>query len=324
MKNTLVLLIASLLAGFTFCATAADAPDLKYGLVICYGIDSFAQAGEQGQIPAGRFNPVAPDVKGWAHAAKQAGATFALLIVKSTSGFCLWDSPDYDYDVGSSPYKGDIIGDFIAACNAEGILPGAVYNIPDQLNEGEVVWRDRPVQPAYFNLVKKHLTELHTKYPGLRVFCCYGDRRMSPEQADALKQLVHRLNPQCVYLDKNSHAQGGTVINSYGWQAEASLVPAQEIYDKYSKSDAAIFVLNVAPTPQGIIPAEQLAIVMQLKELIAKKDASVTAGANQTPADAGANPDAAERLKKVKSLYDQGLINKEDYDKKVKEIMDSL
>jgi len=31
-----------------------------------------------------------------------------------------------------------------------------------------------------------------------------------------------------------------------------------------------------------------------------------------------------ERLKQVKSLYEQGLINKEDYDKKVKEIMDSL
>jgi len=37
-----------------------------------------------------------------------------------------------------------------------------------------------------------------------------------------------------------------------------------------------------------------------------------------------AKPDAAERLKKVKTLFDQGLINKDDYDKKVKEIMDSL
>jgi hypothetical protein len=42
------------------------------------------------------------------------------------------------------------------------------------------------------------------------------------------------------------------------------------------------------------------------------------------PADAAGKPDAATRLKQVKSLYDQGLINKEDYDKKVKEIMDSL
>jgi len=42
------------------------------------------------------------------------------------------------------------------------------------------------------------------------------------------------------------------------------------------------------------------------------------------PADSTGKPDAAERLKKVKALYDQGLINKDDYDKKVKEIMDSL
>ena len=51
------------------------------------------------------------------------------------------------------------------------------------------------------------------------------------------------------------------------------------------------------------------------------------AGVDVVPAPSGDNsgkPDAAERLKKVKSLFDQGLINKEDYDKKVKEIMDSL
>jgi hypothetical protein len=40
--------------------------------------------------------------------------------------------------------------------------------------------------------------------------------------------------------------------------------------------------------------------------------------------DDGAKPDAAERLRKVKALYDQGLINKEDYDKKVQEIMNSI
>jgi carboxyl-terminal processing protease len=34
--------------------------------------------------------------------------------------------------------------------------------------------------------------------------------------------------------------------------------------------------------------------------------------------------DAADRLKRVKALFDQGLISKEDYDKKVKEIVDAL
>jgi hypothetical protein len=44
----------------------------------------------------------------------------------------------------------------------------------------------------------------------------------------------------------------------------------------------------------------------------------------QTTTAPAAKPDAATRLKQVKALYDQGLINKDDYDKKVKEIMDSL
>jgi hypothetical protein len=51
------------------------------------------------------------------------------------------------------------------------------------------------------------------------------------------------------------------------------------------------------------------------------------AGVDVVPAPSANNagkPDAAERLKKVKALYDQGLINKDDYDKKVKEILDSM
>ena len=35
-------------------------------------------------------------------------------------------------------------------------------------------------------------------------------------------------------------------------------------------------------------------------------------------------PAAADRLKQVKDLYDQGLINKDEYDKKAKEILDSM
>jgi len=42
------------------------------------------------------------------------------------------------------------------------------------------------------------------------------------------------------------------------------------------------------------------------------------------PADTAAKPDAAERLRKLQSLYEQGLINKEEYEQKRKEIMDSL
>jgi hypothetical protein len=60
----------------------------------------------------------------------------------------------------------------------------------------------------------------------------------------------------------------------------------------------------------------------EIKALATATHAGVDAATS--PADSSTKTDAAGRLKQVKSLYDQGLISKEDYDKKVKEIMDSL
>jgi hypothetical protein len=55
---------------------------------------------------------------------------------------------------------------------------------------------------------------------------------------------------------------------------------------------------------------------------IAKLATGTQTGLSAVPTATKADP--AERLKQVKALFDQGLIKKEDYDKKVKEIMDSL
>ena len=60
-------------------------------------------------------------------------------------------------------------------------------------------------------------------------------------------------------------------------------------------------------------------MLRQLKKMIANAPAiPATAG------DTGGKAPPAKRLKQLKSLYDQGLINKDHYDAKVKEIMDSL
>ena len=50
----------------------------------------------------------------------------------------------------------------------------------------------------------------------------------------------------------------------------------------------------------------------------------VSDAALHPPAQTENKPTAAERLKQVKDVYDQGLINKDEYDKKAKEILDSM
>ena len=63
------------------------------------------------------------------------------------------------------------------------------------------------------------------------------------------------------------------------WQAQAPLISAGDLFDVYCRADAAgqPFLLNVGPTSQGIIPDAQLAVLMQVKEMIAQNNVPVTA-----------------------------------------------
>jgi len=323
--QTLLGWLAGLLVMVSPGARAQAAADLKYGLYIHFGMDTFRHAGEKGELPVARFAPVRVDVQQWARTAKEAGMTFAVLTAKHETGFCLWDSQDNDYDIAQSPYRRDLLADFIAACQAEGLVPGVHYSIPDNHNEGGVHFNG-PVPPPYFKVIRQHFTELCTKYPDLRIIIPNGTPRLSPAQLEELQQIVHRLNPQCAVWPTQKggtvgpHHESATVNKNWMWSPNETLSPAPGLFKTYQQCRAAgkAFVLNVGPGPDGEIPANQIAVLRQLKELIANPPV-VTETA--TP---DAKPDAAARLKNLKSLHDQGLINQEDYDRKVKEIMDSL
>ena len=255
-------------------AELTEAGNGAYGLYIHYGIATFANPGEKGTIPASRFAPASLEVQSWAHAAKQAGMTFAVLTAKHESGFCLWDSQDYSYDVGGSPFKGDIIADFIAACKAEGIAPGVHYSIPDEFNEGAVRYNGAVVSPAYFDIIKKHVAELHTLYPDLRVQIFDMSERLSQAQFDELRQIVNRLNPQCIVWGtvrgQAPNHNSDTVIQGWMWTPIARLNQAQSLFKGYQRSQAAgkAFLLNVGPDTTGRIPNDQMAVLMQVKKLI--------------------------------------------------------
>ena len=178
-----------------------------------------------------------------------------------------------------------------------------------------------PVSRTCFELVKKHITELHTKYPDLRLQVWSGSQRLNAAQAKESSQIVHRLNPQCIVLD-NNHEMHATVIKGWMWTPTGQFFSAGELFKRYAAAGTAHqpFLLNVGIDPSGHIPDHQVAVLMDLKNLIAQK-AAPTAAAAATP---DGKPDAGERLKKLKSVHAQGLINQEDYDRKVKEIMDSL
>ena len=56
------------------------------------------------------------DAEGLVSAVKDAGFSRIMLTVKHHDGFGLWDSELRDYDIGSTPYEGDILEELSDAC----------------------------------------------------------------------------------------------------------------------------------------------------------------------------------------------------------------
>ena len=122
---------------------------------------------------------------------------YAVLTAKHFAGFCLWPSDVNDYNVKSGGNKTDVVGEFMKACKEEGIEPGLYYSIVDEHNEGKVDWVS-PVGDAYFQLIQQHITELHTRYPGIANQWFPWTNKLSPQQRQELYALVKKLSPNCV------------------------------------------------------------------------------------------------------------------------------
>ena len=96
---------------------------------------------------------------------------------------------------------------------------------------------------------------------------------------------------------------GNTAVNYYGvreFSAYNGLIDEVRIYNRALSAEEIGLLANATIAGVDVVPPPTTTDVSSAK------------------------PDASERLKKVKALFDQGLISKEDYDKKVKEVVDSL
>ena len=291
-----------------------------------FGLATFAPPGDSGSPE--RFAPTSVDTKNWARTAKEAGMTFTVLLVKQHSGFCLWKSEGYGYDISRSPMKDDIIAEYIQSCTAEGIYPGVWYAIQDVRNSKSNP-PTAPVGPEYFELIKKHVKELHSTYPGIRVQIFGESRKLTKDQFTELVAIVRKLNPACAILEQSNDGRNigrpvsfSTVNRDWSWtpKSESNMETADECYKRYAERAALghAFMLNVGINRDGRIPAAFADVLNRVNVLI--KNGAANASSNTGLA----KKSVADRLKELKDLFDKGLISKEVYDQKTKEILDSL
>ena len=110
------------------------------------------------------FNPTDLDARQWVRAAKSAGITRMILTAKHHDGFCLWPSKYTEHCVRNSPWKngkGDVVGEFVDACRAEGMHYG-IYISP--WDRHEPTYGDSPKYNQHF---LDQLREVLTTYPGI-------------------------------------------------------------------------------------------------------------------------------------------------------------
>ncbi len=124
------------------------------------------------------FNPVNFNANAIVKIAKKAGMKYIVITTKHHEGFCLWDSKYTSFDVGSTPFKRDILKELSDACKKNGIKFGTYYSIFDwhhpsqerNVNgkDAETPWANNKMKEGkkaeYVTYMKNQIKELIDNY----------------------------------------------------------------------------------------------------------------------------------------------------------------
>jgi alpha-L-fucosidase len=92
--------------------------------------------------------------------AQKAGVKYIVMVAKHHDGFCMWDSKYTDFDVMSTPFKRDILGEMANACHRSGMKFCIYYSQRD--------WHHPDYSSAtlgkYNQYMRNQISELLTKY----------------------------------------------------------------------------------------------------------------------------------------------------------------
>lgn len=129
------------------------------------------------------FDPYKYDAYRMAVQAKLAGAKYLVLTAKHHSGFCLWDTETTDFKITNTPYKRDIVKEFVEGTRKAGLAVGIYYSPEDfkflydnkiSVQRGGLKF-PKEITAAYNDLIRKQTNELFTKYGKIDVLFIDGN-----------------------------------------------------------------------------------------------------------------------------------------------------
>ncbi|NOR76377.1 MAG: alpha-L-fucosidase [Draconibacterium sp.] len=234
------------------------------------------------------FNPKKYDATEIATLAKLAGMKYIVFTTKHHSGFCMWDTETTDFNIMNTPYKKDLLAEFVDATRAAGLAVGFYYS-PEDFNflyENGLEIQRRSIKPIPANSMKKYLElnelqnmELMTKYGDVDIIFYDGGEGQLQEKC---KEVVWELQPNIIVTRgamKTPEQAVLGVISKDPWESNLTMgtqwayKPTNEEYKTgirlieilvETRAKGGNQLLNVGPKPNGELPIEQEANLREL------------------------------------------------------------
>jgi alpha-L-fucosidase len=217
----------------------------KFGMFLHFNMSTFAgYEWANGYEDSLLFNPSKLNCGQWADAAKDAGMKYAVLTVKHTGGWCLWDSKYTSHDITRFTKfkngKGDIVKEFLDAFRARGLKVGLYYCLPgnfsnrfgNKLECGQTDLHGLFPEAVgdYEWYIEKQVEELLTSYG--KIDLLWFDQYMNHYTGKYWQQLkarAHKIQPDCIVIANNSVEFEETDIIGYEYPYLKSARPGHEL-----------------------------------------------------------------------------------------------
>ncbi|TWJ04964.1 alpha-L-fucosidase [Mucilaginibacter frigoritolerans] len=223
------------------------------------------------------FNPNKFNPYEIAQLAKLAGMKYIIFTTKHHSGFCMWDTKTTDYNITKTPYKKDLLKEFVDATRAAGLEVGFYFS-PEDFNflykhqipiSRTNVILDAATRKEYDDYTRKQCEELMKNYGKIDVLFIDG------EPKEVVKQTCWQLQPNILItrgaIQTPEQTLPGKSITppwlspitiGTAWQYQ----PTNERYKSgtqlidlliEARSKGGSLLLNVGPKANGELDAEQ-------------------------------------------------------------------
>jgi len=236
------------------------------------------------ELPAS-FNPVEYNPDDWAKLAKLAGFRYMVFTAKHHNGFCMWPTRTTTFSIRNTPFKRDIVGEYVKACRKNGLKVGLYFSPEDfyfLYRQGKIIRRkgadyvNISSNPELLEYDKKQIKELIERYGPIDVFF------LDAFDTAGLTQYIHELQPDCIVTRGEMETPEQKIPDKPipgPWEACFTLgtqwqfKPTNEAYKSGTelinmlieiRAKGGNLLINMGPEPNGKIPFEQERIFREL------------------------------------------------------------